>query len=79
MVCCRVKLTNNPDGTVKLEIENASPADSGAYKLVLSNPNGENVALCAVAVKRKYRVSYDSYKDLLILKSWNNIFVLNIP
>lgn len=46
-------MTKTPDGIVKLEIEHAKPADCGAYKLVISNPNGENVALCAVAVKRK--------------------------
>lgn len=50
---CSVKLTNTPDGTVKLEIEHAKPSDCGAYKLVISNPNGESSALCAVAVKRK--------------------------
>lgn len=49
-----VHLTNAPDGTIKLEIENAQPEDSGAYKLVVSNPSGENAALCAVAVKRNY-------------------------
>lgn len=48
-----IKLTNTPDGAIKLEIEHAQPADCGAYKLVISNPNGENVALCAVAVKRR--------------------------
>lgn len=47
-----IKLTNTPDGAIKLEIEHAQPGDCGAYKLVISNPNGENVALCAVAVKR---------------------------
>lgn len=36
---------------IKLEIEHTQPADGGAYKLVLTNPNGENVAMCAVAVK----------------------------
>lgn len=48
-----VKMTQAPDGAVKLEIEHARPDDCGAYKLVISNPNGDNVALCAVAVKRK--------------------------
>lgn len=48
-----IRLINNPDGTIKLEIDSAEPADSGAYKLVLSNPSGENVCLCAVAIKRK--------------------------
>ncbi|XP_013149343.1 PREDICTED: myopalladin-like, partial [Papilio polytes] len=46
----RVKQTALPDGTVKLSIEHVTPADCGAYKLVISNPNGENSALCAVAV-----------------------------
>lgn len=48
----RIKLTNTPDGVVKLEIAQALPSDCGAYKLVISNPNGESAALCAVAVKR---------------------------
>ncbi|XP_050680436.1 obscurin isoform X3 [Leptidea sinapis] len=39
-----------PDGTVRLLIERTTPADCGAYKLVISNPNGEHSALCAVAV-----------------------------
>lgn len=47
-----VKVSQTPDGAIKLEIEHAKPEDCGAYKLVLTNPNGENVSLCAVAVKR---------------------------
>ncbi|XP_017836914.1 obscurin isoform X3 [Drosophila busckii] len=47
----RVKLSNTPEGLVKLEINNCEPNDSGAYKLIISNPHGEKVALCAVAVK----------------------------
>lgn len=39
---------------MKLEIAQALPSDCGAYKLVISNPNGENAALCAVAVKRMF-------------------------
>lgn len=46
-------MSQTPDGLVKLEIEHAKPADCGAYKLVISNPNGDVSALCAVAVKRK--------------------------
>lgn len=45
-------MTNSPDGTVKLEIDHAKPSDCGAYKLLITNPNGENAALCAVAIKR---------------------------
>lgn len=37
---------------MKLEIAHAQPSDCGAYKLVVSNPNGESAALCAVAIKR---------------------------
>lgn len=48
-----IKTTHLPDGTIKLEIDKVSPTDSGAYKLVLTNPVGENVDMCAVAVKRK--------------------------
>lgn len=44
-----------PDGTIKLTIEKVTPADCGAYKLVISNPYGDNSALCAVAVNREYK------------------------
>ncbi|XP_028176186.1 obscurin [Ostrinia furnacalis] len=46
----RVKQTALPDGTIKLSIERAEPADCGAYKLVVSNPHGDQAAQCAVAV-----------------------------
>ncbi|XP_044269472.1 obscurin isoform X2 [Tribolium madens] len=49
----RVKTTVLPDGTVKLNIDHAQPSDSGAYKLVIQNPNGESASLCAVAVQQK--------------------------
>ncbi|XP_030557678.1 obscurin isoform X1 [Drosophila novamexicana] len=49
----RLKLSSTPEGMVKLEIEKCQPNDSGAYKLVISNPHGQKVALCAVAVKPK--------------------------
>nr|XP_026492682.1 obscurin isoform X6 [Vanessa tameamea] len=45
-----VKQTVLPDGTVKLTIEHVTPADCGAYKLVINNPSGEHMAICAVAV-----------------------------
>lgn len=50
----RIKTTFLPDGNVKLTIENVMPGDSGAYKLVVKNANGENACLCAVAVTRKF-------------------------
>ncbi|XP_037298736.1 obscurin isoform X2 [Manduca sexta] len=46
----RVQQVSLPDGTVKLSIERVTPADCGAYKLVISNPHGDHSALCAVAV-----------------------------
>ncbi|XP_045774450.1 obscurin isoform X4 [Maniola jurtina] len=45
-----VKQTCLPDGTVKLSIDHVTPADCGAYKLLITNPSGEHMALCAVAV-----------------------------
>ncbi|XP_046962552.1 obscurin isoform X6 [Vanessa cardui] len=45
-----VKQTALPDGTVKLTIDHVTPADCGAYKLVINNPSGEHMAICAVAV-----------------------------
>ncbi|KAF5286087.1 hypothetical protein FQA39_LY16433 [Lamprigera yunnana] len=49
----RIKTSCLPDGTVKLNIEHVKPSDSGAYKLVLKNCNGETSTLCAVAVNPK--------------------------
>lgn len=43
-----------PDGTVKLVIDKCKPSDSGAYRLVVKNRNGESNSLCAVAVQRKF-------------------------
>lgn len=61
----RIKTTHLPDGSIKLEIENAVPTDSGAYKLELSNSAGDNVDICAVAVQRElikicstFRINY---------------------
>lgn len=48
-----VQLIAQPDGSVRLLIENVKPTDCGAYKLVAENPNGTTAAICAVAVKRK--------------------------
>ncbi|XP_039752240.1 obscurin-like isoform X7 [Pararge aegeria] len=45
-----VKQTCLPDGTVKLSIDHVTPNDCGAYKLLITNPSGEHMALCAVAV-----------------------------
>ncbi|XP_057667153.1 obscurin isoform X17 [Diorhabda carinulata] len=45
-----IKITVLSDGTVKLNIEKCKPSDSGAYKLVVKNINGETAGLCAVAV-----------------------------
>ncbi|XP_050346638.1 obscurin isoform X5 [Nymphalis io] len=45
-----IKQTVLPDGTVKLSIEHVTPSDCGAYKLVINNPSGEHMAICAVAV-----------------------------
>ncbi|XP_053962910.1 obscurin isoform X2 [Anastrepha ludens] len=44
------KLSSSPSGIIKLEISNIQPIDSGAYKVVISNPLGEVSSLCAVAV-----------------------------
>ncbi|VEN40600.1 unnamed protein product [Callosobruchus maculatus] len=49
----RIKTTLLPDGTVKLNIDKCKPSDSGAYKLVVKNKNGETSCLCAVAVNPK--------------------------
>lgn len=48
-----VKIATLPDGTTKLTIDMVKPTDCGAYKLVVSNPSGDNSSLCAVAVTRE--------------------------
>lgn len=53
-----MSITQTPEGAIKLEIQHAKPEDCGAYKLVITNPNGENVALCAVAVKRMFTKTF---------------------
>lgn len=65
-------MTNTPDGVIKLEIAQAQPSDCGAYKLVISNPNGESAALCAVAVKRMYQ------NDLMLLLGENPNQILSM-
>lgn len=50
----RIKTEFTKDGNVKLQIDHVKPSDSGAYKLVVKNPNGETAGLCAVAVTRKF-------------------------
>lgn len=55
-----VKLISLPDGTVRLVIENVKPTDCGAYKLIAKNKNGENAAICAVAVKRKLEINHNN-------------------
>lgn len=48
-----VKIEKLPNGFTKLSIDKVLPTDCGAYKLIAKNNNGENSALCAVAVKRE--------------------------
>ena len=49
----RIKMTFNPDGNIKLRIDEATPADCGAYKLYVENSLGDDYSICAVAVSRK--------------------------
>ncbi|KAK9307269.1 hypothetical protein QLX08_002302 [Tetragonisca angustula] len=46
-----IKIETLPDGNTKLTIDCVKPTDCGAYKLVVSNPSGEQSSLCAVAIK----------------------------
>ncbi|XP_036332219.1 obscurin [Rhagoletis pomonella] len=48
-----IKIASSPSGLIKLEISNINPIDSGAYKVVVSNPLGEVSSLCAIAVTPK--------------------------
>ncbi|XP_024082458.1 obscurin isoform X3 [Cimex lectularius] len=45
-----IQVTHNPDGSVKLRIEAATPGDCGAYKIIVQNNLGEDASICAVAV-----------------------------
>ncbi|XP_028138821.2 obscurin isoform X8 [Diabrotica virgifera virgifera] len=60
-----IKISILPDGTIKLNIAKCKPSDSGAYKLVVKNPNGESACLCAVAVipKPKRPTFLKCFKD----------------
>lgn len=49
----RIKITCNPDGSVRLRIDEATPADCGAYKIFVENPLGNDYSICAVAINRK--------------------------
>ncbi|XP_065300526.1 obscurin isoform X6 [Dermacentor albipictus] len=46
----RVALTQEPDGTVLLSIEHATPADAGKYVCVAKNPEGKAESTSAVKV-----------------------------
>lgn len=48
----RLKIIEQPDGLVKLCIENAKPGDGGTYSLEAKNPNGTTTARCSVSVIR---------------------------
>ncbi|XP_049307131.1 obscurin isoform X3 [Bactrocera dorsalis] len=48
-----IRLTSSASGILTLEIANIQPSDSGAYKVIISNPLGEISSLCAVAVTPK--------------------------
>ncbi|XP_026827528.1 obscurin isoform X4 [Ooceraea biroi] len=50
-----VRIITLPDGSTKLTIDNVKPTDCGAYKLVVTNPSGEDSSLCAVAVTPERR------------------------
>lgn len=52
----RVKTTLTPDGHAMLRIDNVTPEDSGAYKIVIVNKNGEAASQCAVAIDSKYKI-----------------------
>ncbi|XP_066901444.1 obscurin isoform X2 [Halyomorpha halys] len=51
----RIKITCNPDGSVKLRIDEATPADCGAYKIFVENPLGNDYSICAVAINPRPR------------------------
>lgn len=49
----RLTITYTDDGHAKLRLEKVTPEDSGAYKLVVMNRNGEESSQCAVAIDSK--------------------------
>lgn len=73
----RVALTQEPDGTVLLSIEHATPADAGKYVCVAKNPEGKAESASAVKVTGKdCRHAFPACKvahvscSLLYWKSW---------
>lgn len=63
----RMKLETLPDGTMRLSIDRVKPTDSGAYKVVASNSNGELPSQCSVAVRRKYRCVKFRLKNYIMI------------
>lgn len=46
-------MSADANGNVVLRIDHVNPTDGGAYKMVATNPSGQESALCAVAIMRK--------------------------
>lgn len=65
-----------PDGTLKLSVEKATPNDSGAYKVVVTNPNGQVASMCAVVVNRKYSKSFVKYSNQFVYISCKTRYLL---
>lgn len=55
-----VKLEILPSGSMKLTINKVTPTDSGEYKVLASNTNGDRATACSVAVMRKFQSDFDS-------------------
>lgn len=82
----RVQQTALPDGTVKLSIDHVTPADCGAYKLVISNPHGDSSALCAVAVNResivylyiRFQWGTQSSRNEIVVPPQESVLIVNL-
>lgn len=52
----RIKITENPEGTVALEITKAKPSDAGDYRLVATNDAGSVASNAVVSVRIKPKI-----------------------
>lgn len=60
-----MQLINHPDGSIKLRIDKVTPADCGAYKVLVENSLGTDSSICAVAVNRKFFITHiNLYKKM---------------
>lgn len=70
-------MNTSPDGTVQLKIERTTPLDGGAYKVLIRNNSGDETAMCAVAIIRKWPIFFKLCTDICLMIMIKNIDLLN--